>query len=162
LWVVGTLGDAAAGLALLRGDREATGPLVDVYRRPVPQLAVGQALAPHAHAMMDVSDGLLLDASRLAEASGLKARIDLDRLPLSKVFIAERGARRASRLFAATGGDDYALLAALPPGLDPLRLPLPSGTTIARVGTLTAEGQLLSLFSGGIPVPVPKSLGFEH
>jgi thiamine-monophosphate kinase len=162
LWVVGTLGDAAAGLALLRGDREATGPLVDVYRRPVPQLAVGQALAPHAHAMMDVSDGLLLDASRLAEASGLKARIDLDRLPLSRVFIAERGARRASRLFAATGGDDYALLAALPPGLDPLRLPLPSGTTIARVGTLTAEGQLLSLFSGGIPVPVPKSLGFEH
>ena len=49
------------------------GPLVDVYRRPVPLLAAGQALAPHAHAMMDVSDGLLLDALRLAEASGCGA-----------------------------------------------------------------------------------------
>lgn len=162
LWLVGTLGDAALGLALLRDDAEATGPLVDVYRRPVPQLAVGQALASHARAMMDVSDGLLLDASRLAEASGLKARIDLDALPLSKAFIAERGAGRVARLFAATGGDDYALLAALPPAIDPLRLPLPSGTTIARIGTLTAEGPLLSIFSGRAPVAVPKSLGFEH
>ena len=162
LWLVGTIGDAALGLGLLHDDAEATGPLVDVYRRPVPQLAAGQALAPHAHAMMDVSDGLLLDALRLAEASGLRARIELDALPLSKAFIAERGAGRAARLFAATGGDDYALLAALPPGIDPLRLPLPSGTTIACIGTLAAEGQVLSLFSGGNPVAVPRSLGFEH
>ena len=162
LWLVGTVGDAAAGLKLLRDDANSTGALVDVYRRPVPQLAAGQALAPHAHAMMDVSDGLLLDASRLAEASGLKAVIDLDALPLSRAFIAERGARRGARLFAATGGDDYALLAALDPGTDPLRLSLPSRTTIARIGTLVADGPLLSIVSGGNPVPLPKRLGFEH
>ena len=162
LWLVGTVGDAAAGLALLRDDANATGALVDVYRRPVPQLAVGQALAPHAHAMMDVSDGLLLDASRLAEASGVTAKIELDALPLSKAFIAERGGGRGPRLFAATGGDDYALLAALSPEIDPLRLPLPSRTTIARIGTLGTDGPLLSLVSRGNFVPLPKRLGFEH
>ncbi|HJR83325.1 MAG TPA: thiamine-phosphate kinase [Sphingomicrobium sp.] len=162
LWLVGTIGDAAVGLDLLRDDADATGPLVDVYRRPVPQLAAGQALAPHAHAMMDVSDGLLLDASRLAEASGMNAVIDVNALPLSKAFIAERGVGLDARLFAATGGDDYALLAALGPESDPLRLPLPSRTTIARIGTLVADGPLVSLVSNGRPVPVPKRLGFEH
>src|SRR6476661_2230877 len=62
LWLVGTVGDAAAGLAQLREDRKATGVLVDTFRRPVPQLEAGRALAPHANAMMDISDGLLLDA----------------------------------------------------------------------------------------------------
>ena len=162
LWLVGTLGDSAAGLALLEADAEATGTLVDVYRRPVPLLAPGQALAPHAHAMMDVSDGLLIDTMRLAEASGLSASIDLDAVPLSRAFVAERSADAEARMFAATGGDDYALLAALDPETDPLRLSLPSGTTIVRIGTLTAEGPLLSLVSGGNPVPLPERLGHEH
>jgi len=104
----------------------------------------------------------LMDASRLAETSGVKATIELDLLPLSKAFIAERGASVDTRLFAATGGDDYALLAALDAKFDPLRLPLPSRTTIARIGTLAADGPLLSLVSGGKPVPLPKRLGFEH
>ena len=86
LWLVGTVGDAAAGLALLRADKSAVGSLVDIYRRPVPQLEAGRVLAPHAHAMMDVSDGLLLDARRMAEASGSAVLIDLDALPLSKEF----------------------------------------------------------------------------
>ncbi|NUT01333.1 MAG: thiamine-phosphate kinase [Sphingomonas sp.] len=162
LWVVGTLGDAAAGLALLQADRGATGPLVDVYRRPVPLLAAGQALAPHAHAMMDVSDGLLLDAMRMAEASALNAEIDLDLLPLSRAFIAEHSGDLDARLFASAGGDDYALLVSIDPEVDPLRLSLPHGTTIARVGNLAAEGSLLSLSSGGNPVPLPERLGFEH
>jgi thiamine-monophosphate kinase len=162
LWLVGTLGDSAAGLDLLQADGAATGPLVDVYRRPVPLLGPGQTLAAHAHAMMDVSDGLLLDAMRMAEASGLSAEIDLDTLPLSRAFIAERGGGRDARLFAATGGDDYALLAALSPDADPLRLSLPQGTTIARIGTLVAEGPLLALASGGRPVPLPERLGHEH
>ena len=162
LWVVGTLGDSAVGLELLRDDSEATGALVDVYRRPVPLLAAGQALASRAHAMMDVSDGLLIDAMRMAEASALNAEIDLDALPLSRAFVAERGGSLDSRLFAATGGDDYALLVAMAPDADPLSLSLPSGTTITRVGTLAAEGSLLVLSSGGSPVPLPENLGHEH
>src|SRR6185503_7895080 len=117
LWLVGTIGDAAAGLALLQADSNAQGVLVDTYRRPVPQLGAGAALAPHAHAMMDVSDGLLLDARRMAEASGCTITLEFDDVPLSSAFVAERGSTLKARLFAATGGDDYALLAALPPEL---------------------------------------------
>jgi thiamine-monophosphate kinase len=161
LWLVGTLGDAAAGLAALRQDEQAEGTLVEAYRRPVPQLAVGRTLAPHAHAMMDLSDGLLIDANRLCAASACGAEIDLEALPLSRAYIAERGADRRARLAAATGGDDYALLAALPDHLDPLSLSLPSGTILAHIGTLT-DGEGLKLRDAAGEVPLPESLGYEH
>lgn len=161
LWVFGTLGDSAAGLAILQADPAATGVLVDTYRRPVPLLAAGQAVAPHAHATMDVSDGLLIDAMRMAEASRCGLTIDLDAVPLSSAFVAERGADLRARIFAATGGDDYALLAALPADVDPLSLSLPSGTTIAKVGTFL-EGSALALTSGAREIPLPESLGHEH
>ncbi len=162
LWLVGTVGDSAAGLALLRADRKAEGPLVDIYRRPVPQLGAGRAVAPHANAMMDVSDGLLLDAKRMAEASRCTISIELQELPLSSAFVAERGNDLAARLFAATGGDDYALLAALPSALDPSTLPLPERTRISRIGSLTVGKVSLSLTYGGEPVDLPERLGFEH
>ncbi|MEO6360133.1 MAG: thiamine-phosphate kinase [Sphingomicrobium sp.] len=162
LWVVGTLGDSAAGLAMLQEDGDATGALVDSYRRPVPRLEAGETLAPHALASMDISDGLLLDASRMAEASGCTAHIDLDQLPLSEEFIDERGSDLAARLFAATGGDDYALLFAFPPELDPFTLSLPSGTTMARVGMFVEGGAKVALTSGGQSIPLPESLGYEH
>jgi thiamine-monophosphate kinase len=161
LWLVGALGDAVAGLELLRDDSEYEGPLVEAYRRPVPQLAAGKLLAPHATAMMDVSDGLLLDASRLCSASGCAAEIDLDALPLSRAYIAEQGNDRRARLKAATGGDDYALLAALPANFDPLGLSLPSGTILRRIGTLT-DGEGLKLTDAAGKVPLPEQLGYEH
>jgi len=161
LWIVGTLGDGAAGLDLLRQDPDSTGALVDQYRRPVPLLAAGQALARKANATMDISDGLLIDLQRLTEASGCAAEVDLDALPLSRAFIAERGQDRRARLFAATGGDDYALLAALPAGFDPLGLPLPSGSTITAIGRL-AEGSGIRLRDASGPVGLPKRMGYEH
>jgi thiamine-monophosphate kinase len=162
LWLVGTVGDAAAGLAQLQADRNAAGPLVDIYRRPVPLLSAGQALAPRANAMMDVSDGLLLDAERLAQASRCRVRIHLDALPLSGAFVEDRGQDLKARLFAATGGDDYALLAALPPKVDPSTLSLPEGTTIERIGSIEAGVPLVHLLNNGRPVPLPERLGFEH
>ena len=161
LWLVGTIGDAAAGLAALRADETAEGTLVEAYRRPVPQLAVGRLLAPHVSAMMDLSDGLLLDANRLCTASGCSAEINVDALPLSRAYIAERGADRRARMAAATGGDDYVLLAALPADTDPLSLSLPSGTILQQIGTLT-EGDGLTLFDADGEVPLPESLGYEH
>jgi len=161
LWLVGTLGDSAAGLALLRAEPKASGPLVDHYRRPVPLLAAGKALASEACAMMDVSDGLLLDLDRLCEASGCGADIDLDALPLSRAFIAERGQHRKARLFAATGGDDYALLAALPAAVDPFSLSLPNPTTMAVIGTLAEAGGIRLADAAG-PVELPETLGYEH
>lgn len=162
LWLVGTLGDAAAGLRQLEADYRATGPLVDIYRRPVPLLAAGRALAPHARAMMDVSDGLLLDAGRMAEASAAQVDIDLDALPLSAAFVAEVGTHQAARLFAATGGDDYALLAALPPNIDAATLCLPCGTRMSCIGSLGEGSPQVRLTSDGEPVQLPERLGFEH
>lgn len=161
LWLVGMLGDAAAGLELLSDDSEAEGPLVEAYRRPVPQLAAGRLLAPHANAMMDVSDGLLLDLSRLCTASKCGAEVDLDALPLSRAYIAEQGTHAGARLKAATGGDDYALLVALSADFDPLGLSLPRGTILERIGTLTT-GEGIRLFNAAGEVPLPEQLGYEH
>jgi thiamine-monophosphate kinase len=161
LWLVGTVGDAAAGLAQLRDDPEAAGALVEVFRRPIPQLEAGRTIAPHAHAMMDVSDGLLLDARRMAEASGCTAHIELGHVPLSADF-AECGGTLEARLFAATAGDDYALLAALGSNFDPATLSLPRGTRITRIGDLAAGDPAIAVTSGGQPVELPERLGFEH
>ncbi|MEQ7873713.1 thiamine-phosphate kinase [Sphingomonas sp. ASV193] len=162
LWLVGTLGDSGAGLDILAKDKDAEGPLVEAYRQPVPQLAAGQALAPRARAMMDVSDGLLLDLARMIAACGCGAAVDLDALPLSRAFIAERGQDRRARLFAATAGDDYALLAALPSNLDPgLSLSLPAGTQCVRIGHLT-DGRDIILSDAAGEVPLPERLGYAH
>ena len=161
LWLAGNLGDSAAGLAQLDEDPASTGPLVDIYRRPIPLLEMGQALAQHATAMMDVSDGLLIDLQRLCDASGCGAEIDLDSLPLSSAFVAERGQDRSARLFAATGGDDYALLAALPDATELLSLSLPEAPTLTCIGRLVA-GSGLTISDRGGEVPLPESLGYEH
>ena len=161
LWVAGTLGDSAAGLAELDSNPAATGPLVDIYRRPVPLLEIGRAIAPHSTAMMDISDGLLIDLERLCDASGCGAEVDLDSLPLSQAFVSERRQDRRARLFAATGGDDYALLAALPPDLEPVSLSLPDAPTLTCIGRLVA-GSGLKLHDRDGDVPLPETLGYEH
>jgi thiamine-monophosphate kinase len=162
LWVVGTIGDAAAGLAQLRAESRAVGPLVDIYRRPVPLLAAGRVLAPVATAMMDVSDGLLLDTRRLAEASGCQAVIDLEAVPISDSFQGLRGSSPEARMFAATGGDDYALLGAFPPDMDPVTDCLPAGTRVTRIGNLEAGTPGIRVRFEGSPVEVPETLGYEH
>jgi thiamine-monophosphate kinase len=162
LWLVGTLGDSAAGLAQLLEDRRAQGPLVDVYRRPIPQIEAGRTLAPCANAMMDVSDGLLLDALRMAEASGCSATVELDSLPLSDAFVEARGDSLEQRLFAAGAGDDYALLAALPPNFDPQSLTLPTGTLLSRIGALGPGLPSIAARFEGKQVDLPARLGFEH
>ncbi|WP_375392755.1 thiamine-phosphate kinase [uncultured Sphingomonas sp.] len=149
LWVTGTIGDAGAGLAIARGAEGPAG-LLAAYRRPQPRLAEGRALAPVVHAMMDVSDGLLLDASRMAAASGLAVTIDLGAVPLSSAY----RAWGLGALAAATAGDDYALLFALPDGTAP---PIPA----TRIGAFAA-GRGLDLRQDGVRVPPPDRLGYLH
>jgi thiamine-monophosphate kinase len=134
---------------------------VEAYRRPWPLLAEGQLLAPFASAMMDISDGLLLDAHRLAAVSGCGLRLDLSALLLSPAFIADRGDDRAARLFAATGGDDYGLLAALSSHSDALTILKESSVSVALVGELTGDGAFRLADDLG-PVPLPEHLGYEH
>ena len=87
--------------------------------------------------MMDVSDGLLLDVRRIAEASRCAAIIDLDSLPLSDAFKSIRGDSLDARLFAATGGDDYALVATLPSDLTEKNIRLFAREVLPALQTLT-------------------------
>jgi len=137
--------------------------LLDAYRRPVPLLDVGRALAPHVTAMMDVSDGLLIDASRLAEASGISLEIDLDRVPLSPALIEHLGDDRDARLRAAVAGDDYALLFTAS-GTSEVRLLgicEPFRVRLTRIGS-AASGAGLTLCDRDGTVPLPGRLGYEH
>ena len=153
LYVTGTIGDAGAGLAIALG-KDGPAALLAAYRRPQPRLAEGRALAPRVHAMMDVSDGLLIDAQRLAAASALAVTIDLAAVPLSPAYAAHVGTDQAARLAAATAGDDYQLLFAAPADF---AAPVP----VTRIGTL-AEGAGLTLKHGAQPLPLPAKLGFQH
>lgn len=152
LYLSGVIGDAGLGLAIARGG-DGPAELLAAYRRPVPRLAEGRALAPIVSAMMDVSDGLLIDAARMAAASDLALTIDLRCLPLSAAFRAQAGDDRAARLRAATAGDDYALLFATAAD----RLPV-AATAIGRF----TPGAGLTLMDAGVPIALPARLGFEH
>jgi thiamine-monophosphate kinase len=151
LWVSGTIGDAGAGLAALRRGEDS--PLIERYRTPRPRLEAGARLAPLVSAMMDVSDGLLIDASRIAAASGCAIAIELDSIPLSE----------GTALAAATAGDDYELLFAAAADKAPAILALAEeiGLPLSRIGRCAA-GSGLSLSEGGKAVPLPARLGFEH
>ncbi|WP_454886065.1 thiamine-phosphate kinase [Sphingomonas oryzagri] len=156
LWLIGAIGEAGAGLAIAQGT-DGPADLLSAYRRPVPLLAEGRLLAPHAHAMADVSDGLLIDAARIAAASGLAVAIDLDKVPRSAVLTAFAGDDRAARLAAVTAGDDYALICAAPPQ---------AAGEIERTGALRigrfGVGAGLSLHDRDGDVPLPDRIGYEH
>lgn len=117
LFVTGALGAAGhAWRALADGaDCDASLPGFDSLARPQPRVNAGRALRGLATAAIDLSDGLRIDLERLLQASGLAARVDVAKLPLSDAVVAACGETRAVEL-ALDGGDDYELLFALPPG----------------------------------------------
>lgn len=163
LWVSGALGDSGAGLRALRGEIGRSDDLAARYRAPRPRVEAGIRLAPMVHAMMDVSDGLLIDAARMAEASACAAAIELDRIPLSEAFLAALGEDREARLFAASAGDDYELLFAAPDRAAPAILALGEeiGLPFSRIGRIES-GAGLRLSDRDGTVPLPDRLGYEH
>jgi thiamine-monophosphate kinase len=156
LWVSGTIGDAGLGLRVAQGARFGVDDalLLKRYRRPVPRLALGLALRGVASAVMDVSDGLLIDAARLAEASGLGVELERAAIPLS-------AAARASGVSVeelATLGDDYELLFAAPPeaGAAVLVAADRAGVPVAAIGRLVGGAGLR------LDGEVPARLGYQH
>jgi thiamine-monophosphate kinase len=143
VWITGPVGGAMLGFEALR-DR--TGADSAAYRRPRPLLAEGRALAPHVTAMMDVSDGVLLDASRLAAASGVTIDIDAAAVPLA--------APESRRAEALRWGDDYQLLFTLPAREEP---PVPAH----RIGETRAFTGAPLLLDGVTPAPGDR-LGYQH
>ncbi|WP_432697371.1 thiamine-phosphate kinase [Marinobacterium sp. YM272] len=121
--VSGTLGDSRGGLqALLEKDLSAqTAYLRQRFFRPEPRVALARALRSEASAAIDLSDGLVSDLGHIAAQSGLSARIDLERLPLSAELQAYAGVDKA-RQWALSGGEDFELcLTVAPDRLDTCR-----------------------------------------
>jgi thiamine-monophosphate kinase len=173
LWLVGEVGLAAAGLALLRitrarptrlapagpsrgrdGREAALARCVEAWRRPRARLEEGRALVGRASAAIDVSDGLAADARQLATASGVRIVVDQEQLRAvlhPALLIAQRALRSSALRWALCGGEDYALLATGPAALRPA-----CAVTIGYV----ARGSGAFLARSGRRVPLEG--GFDH
>jgi thiamine-monophosphate kinase len=152
LYVSGTIGDAALGLALRRAELEREQPplwaadvdateLIDRYLRPRPRLALAPALRACASAAMDVSDGLIGDLRAMMKASGASAHVDLWKIPLSAPARAALAADPALLDLALTGGDDYEIICAVPPAQAERfeALAQVAGVAVARIGEVAAR-----------------------
>ena len=163
IWMSGSLGGARAALAAWRRGEDPPPAARESFAHPRPRLAVGRALAAAgASAMLDVSDGLGGDCGHLAAASACALDIQLDLLPLHPdVVAAANAARLAPAHFAALGGEDYELLAALPPSFgeeDAATLSRETGVPLTRIGTVN-QGTGVSFHLGGVEVTLR---GFDH
>ncbi|MEP0392170.1 MAG: thiamine-phosphate kinase [Erythrobacter sp.] len=138
VYVTGTLGGAMLGF-------EGASEHLGAFHRPNARLAEGRALAPVVTAMMDVSDGLLLDAFRLAEASGVSIALEGEAVPVASTE------RRADAL---RWGDDYELLFTMPVGKNP-------PVDAAKIGEVLSKG-FAPLTLDGHPLVNAQGLGFEH
>ena len=143
VYLCGSIGGAMMGFEALTGLGEADQA---PFTRPTPLVAEGCALAPRVTAMMDVSDGLLLDAWRMAEASGVSLTIDSAQVPVC--------APEDRRADALRWGDDYALLFTAP-----ATAALPA--TASRIGSVGERGET-SLQLDGEWLSGPEGLGYQH
>ncbi|HLW93608.1 MAG TPA: thiamine-phosphate kinase [Roseiarcus sp.] len=161
IYVSGTIGDSALGLALrlgslgLQGLDEASRQfLLDRYLLPWPRTALAATMRQIAHGGMDVSDGFIGDVTKMLQVSGVSGRIDLARLPLSAAAKAALALDRDCFERIATGGDDYEILAAI--GRDDAAAfeagAKAAGVTVTCVGE-AIEGDSAPIFieeSGGV------------
>ncbi|MCR0997545.1 thiamine-phosphate kinase [Serratia rubidaea] len=167
IYVTGTLGDSAAGLALLQqrltvDDAAARDYLLARHLRPQPRVLQGQALRDLASAAIDISDGLISDLQHLLTASQCGARIDLDELPLSQALTDSTDGEQALR-WALTGGEDYELCFTVPEinrgALDVALSHL--GADYTCIGQIGPEAEGVKFFRDHEAVELPWR-GFDH
>jgi thiamine-monophosphate kinase len=166
VFVTGSPGDAAAGLALEQNRLHVADPmsaqiLRDRFLFPTPRCAVGVALRGLASACIDVSDGLGGDLEKLCQASGCGAEIDAAALPVSESLVAAVG-REVAREYALTGGDDYELLFSVPLArLGAMTQAVAMGLgPVTRIGTLVSGNGVRVSARGG--VTQFSGSGFDH
>jgi len=169
VWLSGTLGDAALGLLVAKGEGRAlpghhADALLDRYRLPRPRVGLGPRLRGLAHAAMDVSDGLMGDLGHLCRASGLRAEIEAESLPLSPAARAALAAGLGEGLATvAGGGDDYEILFTAPPeaGDALAALSRDLDLPLTRIGRVTSGSGAVLLDAEGSEVPLPRG-GYNH
>lgn len=161
VWVSGTLGDAAGALAQWR-----EGAAMDPYLRarldrPTPRLAL-LPLLRHAHACIDVSDGLLADLGHVCAASGVGAQVDIDALPASAALRASFDAETRRRL-QATGGDDYELCFSAPESARETiaRAAADAGVAVTAIGRVVTGDSVSALDADGSPWR-DSGTGYDH
>ncbi len=168
LYVTGTLGDSALGLALLRDHQQAptraVKQLIARHHRPTPRLAAGALLAKHklASAMIDISDGLIQDLGHICEMSGSGATIEQDKLPLSPAYRLLAGKNGMN--YALSGGEDYELLFAAAPRLRKKieALSKHARVAISRIGSCTpARNGIQLVDSAGGKIAI-RAQGHDH
>ncbi len=148
LAVTGELGGSEAGRRLLEAGESGPEELIARHLRPRPRLESGRALAAAgASAMIDLSDGIATDARHVADRSAVELRVRLEALPCAPGVSPEQ---------AATGGDDYELLAAVPPAR---RGAAEAAAPLTWVGEVSAGSGLVLLGPDG---PVSGLRGYEH
>lgn len=136
LYVSGFLGDAAAGLMMLTSQPEGSDYLIRRYQYPQPRLDLGIQLRDMANSAIDISDGLISDASHIAQRSKKGVKIDLPKIPLSRELIDKVGKEAALKM-ALSGGDDYELCFSAPVHH---RQSLEDGFGVTRIGEITEQG----------------------
>jgi len=166
LFVSGTLGDAAAGLMLEQGrlgvaDAEHDSWLRRRFLFPTPRVALGMRLRGIASSCIDVSDGLLGDAAKLAAAGACGAQIAWEQLPVSPALAATCGEEGAREL-ALTGGEDYELCFTVPPAraAELERAVPPAVWGWRRIGVLTPSREV-QVRRGGTVMQLSHR-GFDH
>jgi thiamine-monophosphate kinase len=169
--VTGTIGDAALGLDILKGgpaaalaDAAAKAMLIGRYRVPQPRNALARAIRDHAHAAMDVSDGLAGDLAKLCTASAVSAAIDAASIPLSSAAAALLARGTVSLEAAVSGGDDYEILCAIPEnGFEAFaQAAVAAGVAVTSIGTVIAgDSAPRFLDSQGRVIPLPQP-SFSH
>ncbi len=160
VWVTGTLGDAAGGLALLA--HEPGHALRARLDRPTPRVEAGRALSGIATACVDVSDGLLADLGHVCSRSGVGALVDVDALPASDAL--RDAFDEAARLaLQAGGGDDYELCFTAPVDAREQIAALASrlGLHVTRIGRIVEGEGVQPLRSDGQPWSPPRQ-GYDH
>ncbi|HUN44012.1 MAG TPA: thiamine-phosphate kinase [Acetobacteraceae bacterium] len=160
IWVTGTIGDGALGLAVAQGRlADPTGHLLQRYRLPRPR--VGLAIAGVASAGMDISDGLVQDLGHLCRAGNLAAHIGAAAVPLSPPA---QHAGPGWLPTILTGGDDYELLLAVPPGQEAALQDAARGADISvtRIGAFRAGPPGVTVSTpDGKPLSLPRG-GWSH
>jgi thiamine-monophosphate kinase len=168
VWVSGTIGDAFLGLKALRGEypklaADHRAALVARFQVPDPRIELGSRLGGIAHAMIDVSDGLLADLGHVCETSGVAASVQLPLMPLSPAAREVVGADATIHAALATGGDDYELLFAAPPDADGeiVSLSRSLGLPITEIGAIEPGKGVRLLDHAGGEVLVAET-GWRH